>query len=160
MNNVYIGRLITTHGIKGEVRISSNFEYKDHVFVIGKKLIINNRDYTINSYRVHKGYDMVTFKEINNINDAIPLKQAKVYIKREDLNLDNDFIYDDLLGMDVILNELSIGVIDDYDNGLNKLIHVKGNNTFFIPFVNDFIIKIDKDNNKIYVSDMVKDLMK
>ena len=43
MNNVYIGKLITTHGIKGEVRISSDFEYKDHVFVVGKKLIINKR---------------------------------------------------------------------------------------------------------------------
>ena len=149
MNNVYIGKLITTHGIKGEVRISSDFEYKDHVFVVGKKLIINNREFTINSYRVHKGYDMVTFVEVNDINDVIPLKQAKVY-----------FIYDDLLGMEVVLNDISIGTINDYITGLNKLIQVKGVKTFFIPFVNDYIIKIDKENNRVYVSDMVKDLMK
>lgn len=160
MNNVYIGKLITTHGIKGEVRISSDFEYKDHVFVVGKKLIINNREFTINSYRVHKGYDMVTFVEVNDINDVIPLKQAKVYIRREDLNLENDFIYDDLLGMEVVLNDISIGTINDYITGLNKLIQVKGVKTFFIPFVNDYIIKIDKENNRVYVSDMVKDLMK
>ena len=160
MNNVYIGKLITTHGIKGEVRISSDFEYKDHVFVVGKKLIINNREFTINSYRVHKGYDMVTFVEVNDINDVIPLKQAKVYIRREDLNLENYFIYDDLLGMEVVLNDISIGTINDYITGLNKLIQVKGVKTFFIHFVNDYIIKIDKENNRVYVSDMVKDLMK
>ena len=160
MDNVYIGKLITTHGIKGEVRISSDFEYKDHAFVIGKKLIINNREYTINSYRVHKGYDMVTFKEVNDINDVIPLKQSKVYIRREVLELETDFIYDDLLGMEVILNDSVIGVVNDYNTGLNKLIQVSGIKTFFIPFVDNYIIKVEKDSNKIFVSDRVKDLMK
>ena len=35
MNYVYLGRIVNTHGIKGEVRIISDFEYKDRVFNIG-----------------------------------------------------------------------------------------------------------------------------
>ena len=32
MNYLYIGKLVNTHGIKGEVRILSNFRHKDKVF--------------------------------------------------------------------------------------------------------------------------------
>ena len=28
-NKVYIGKIVSTHGIKGELRIISDFEYKD-----------------------------------------------------------------------------------------------------------------------------------
>ena len=41
---VYIGKVVSTHGIKGEIKIISDFEYKDRVFVVGKKLIIDNNE--------------------------------------------------------------------------------------------------------------------
>ena len=62
--------------------------------------------------------------------------------------------------MEVILNDSVIGVVNDYNTGLNKLIQVSGIKTFFIPFVDNYIIKVEKDSNKIFVSDRVKDLMK
>ena len=34
MNKVYIGKIVNTHGIKGELRILSDFPYKDKVFKI------------------------------------------------------------------------------------------------------------------------------
>ncbi len=30
---VYVGEIVNTHGIKGELRIVSDFKYKDSVFV-------------------------------------------------------------------------------------------------------------------------------
>ena len=63
MDKVYIGKVVTTHGIKGEIRILSDFKYKDKAFCIGNELIINNDILHIKSYRIHKGYDMVSFKE-------------------------------------------------------------------------------------------------
>ena len=38
MDYVYIGKLVNTHGIKGEVRIISDFPYKERVFKSGIKL--------------------------------------------------------------------------------------------------------------------------
>ena len=32
MDYIYIGKIVNTHGIKGELRIISNFEYKELVF--------------------------------------------------------------------------------------------------------------------------------
>ena len=57
---INVGKIVSTHGIKGELRILSDFEYKDKVFVVGNELIINNKPYKIRTYRRHKNFDMVT----------------------------------------------------------------------------------------------------
>ena len=41
MNKVLLGKYVNTHGIKGEIRIKSNFPYKSKVFKIGNEIIIN-----------------------------------------------------------------------------------------------------------------------
>ena len=38
---LYIGKIVSTHGIKGELRILSDFQYKDKVFRVGNNLVIN-----------------------------------------------------------------------------------------------------------------------
>ena len=40
MKYEYIGTLVNTHSLKGEVRIISNFQYKDLIFKKGFKLYI------------------------------------------------------------------------------------------------------------------------
>ena len=65
MNLIYIGKLVNTHGLKGEVRIISDFKYKNDVFKVNNNVYINDVKYTINSYRSHKMFDMVTLSDIN-----------------------------------------------------------------------------------------------
>ena len=36
MQKIYVGKVVGTHGIKGEIRIISDFQFKDKVFVVGK----------------------------------------------------------------------------------------------------------------------------
>ena len=57
MNKIVIGKYVNTHGIKGEIRIKSNFIYKDRVFRVGNEIIID-KPYIIASYRIHKDYDI------------------------------------------------------------------------------------------------------
>ena len=42
MDYVYIGKIVNTHGIKGELRIRSNFELKDVVFKPGFTLYVGD----------------------------------------------------------------------------------------------------------------------
>ena len=79
MNKVMLGKYVNTHGIKGEIRIKSNFPYKSKVFKINNEIIINDVPYIIKSYRVHKDYDMITLDGINSINDIPFPKNTKVY---------------------------------------------------------------------------------
>ena len=61
MEYICIGKIVNTHGIKGEIRILSEFPYKSLVFkqnfavYIGKEKIKQ----TIQSYRHHKIFDIV-----------------------------------------------------------------------------------------------------
>lgn len=70
MNYLYIGKLVNTHGIKGEVRILSNFRHKDKVFVKGFKFYVgkDKKEYVVETYRKHKNFDMVVFKDNYDIN--------------------------------------------------------------------------------------------
>ena len=74
---IYIGKIVNTHGIKGELRILSNFSSKNKVFIPQMPIYIDNQKEIINSYRHHKMFDMITLKNYNNINEVLKYKGKK-----------------------------------------------------------------------------------
>ena len=60
MKFINIGKIVNTHGIKGELRILSDFKYKDKVFKKGFKFYVgkDKEELIVNSYRYHKIFDM------------------------------------------------------------------------------------------------------
>ncbi|HHW69645.1 MAG TPA: 16S rRNA processing protein RimM [Tenericutes bacterium] len=155
MEYVYIGDIVNTHGIKGELKIISSFRYKDLVFKKGFSFYIGNRldKVIVNTYRVHKNFDMVTFCDVNNINDAIVYKGDKVYVKRCDIT--EDVILDeDLIDIDVYDNDKFIGKVETIMKGIAQdIIVIKKNDTkHLIPYVEEFIKNIDLENNKMDIN--------
>ena len=92
MKDVYVGKIVSTHGIKGEVKILSDFEYKDKVFKVGNKLVIDGDEFEIKSYRHHKNFEMVTLNDYRDINEVLFLMKKKVYIEEELIELSEDEI--------------------------------------------------------------------
>lgn len=152
MKLVYIGKYTNTHGLKGEIKILSNFEYKDEVFKVGNSIIINDKKYVIGSYRIHKGYDMVMLVGINNINDIELLKGSNVYIDNDDYNF--EYVYDDLIGFKIYDTDFRGEVIEITKNKLYPLLKVKYNKNYLIPFTDIFISKVDIDKKIIYINYM------
>ena len=152
MKLVYIGKYTNTHGLKGEIKILSNFEYKDEVFKVGNSIIINDKKYVIGSYRIHKGYDMVKLVGINNINDIELLKGSNVYIDNDDYNF--EYVYDDLIGFKIYDTDFRGEVIEITKNKLYPLLKVKYNKNYLIPFTDIFISKVDIDKKIIYINYM------
>ena len=151
MKYVYVGKIVNTHALKGEVRIISDFEYKTRVFKKDNILYVgyDKDELKIESYRIHKQFDMVKFYGIDYINDVIKYKGCNVYVLEENLNLsDNEILLSDLTNYEVYNNDKLIGKIEEYrcDNG-NKLIKV---NNKYIPYNDNFIVKYDKINKSIY----------
>ena len=152
MKYINVGKLVNTHGLKGEVRILSKFRHKKNVFIKGMKLYIGKKkeEFTINTYRFHKIYDMVTFEGYNNINDVEYLKGLNVYINEDDLNLDDGIYSGKLIDFKVICEDKEIGIVTEIiDTPANEVIRV--GEKILIPYVDEFIEKIDLDNKKIYV---------
>lgn len=157
MQYIYIGDLVNTHGLKGEVRILSDFEYKDLVFKEYMTLYVgkNYEKLIINSYRKHKMYDMVTFKNITDINDVIGYKGDKVYINREDIKIDG-FFKEDIIGLNAYVKDTFKGVITYIlKSKAHDILVIENNNKkIFVPYLREFIEKIDLDNKEIYFIDM------
>lgn len=150
MEYICIGKLVNTHGIKGEVRILSNFEYKEKVFVSNMHFYIGPEKecVTVNAYRPHKSFDMVVFKEYNYINDVLKFKGKKVYVDKNEMNLKEDeLLITDYIGLDAYFENKLIGKVEDiFDNNGYKLFYV---NDKYIPFNKEFIEKVDIKNNRI-----------
>ena len=157
---VYVGEIVNTHGIKGELRIVSDFKYKDKVFYKGNKLYLGKRKQQvyINSYRKHKNYDMVKFNDINDINDAIIFKGDEVFIKREDLDIDG-YVDEDIIGLKVYDDDKLIGKVNSIIKNKQEILVVKNKNkNYLIPFVDEFIKNIDLDK-KILIINTIEGLL-
>ena len=155
MKFIRIGKIVNTHGIKGELRILSDFRHKDRVFKKGMKFYVgkSKTEYIVNSYRFHKIFDMVTFEGFNNINDVEFLKGDFVFIDENDLKLENNEIFSGkLVGFSVIIDGKIIGQVEEIiDTPANEVIKV---GKVLIPYVKDFIEKIDEESSTIYVKNV------
>ncbi len=163
MNNyVKLGKIVNTHGIKGELRILSDFDKKELVFKNGFNIYIGDTyiKETINTYRVHKTFDMITLNGYSNINEVLKYKGLDVYINRDELNLNKDeYIMSDLIDMDIIEDNKILGKVKDFVyNKPNTLLVIEGTSKFYIPLVDEYIIKVDL-NNKQIITKNVKDLI-
>lgn len=156
MNYIYLGKIVNTHGIKGEVRIISNFKYKNDVFKPNIKIYIGNskEEVSINTYRVHKNFDMLTFKEIDNINDVLKYKGKNIYFNKDDINIDG-VLDEELIGLDVYTDHY-IGKVEEILTGPNQQVLVikKDKITNMVPYIDEFIKNIDLDNKKIYINEI------
>lgn len=141
-----IGKYVNTHGLKGEIRILSDFSRKDLLFVPGFKIYLKGIEYIIKTYRKHKNFDMITLEGINNIDDIINLKSSYVYINREDIN---EFIDEDLYDYSVCVNNKTYKIENILMNKNNKILVL--NNDLMIPYVKEFIINIDNNKKLVYM---------
>lgn len=158
MDYIYIGKIVNTHGIKGELRMISNFKYKDLVFVKEMSIYIGDQKIkeTIESYRPHKKFDMITLEGYNNINEVLKYVGKDVYVERKALKLSEDeFLDEDLIGLEVYADNNFIGTVNGIiSNSSNDLISIitYDNKEVLIPYIDVFIKEIDLKNKKIVVN--------
>lgn len=161
MNKLYVGKVVGTHGIKGEIKIHSEVEIKNKVFKENTIIYFNDKEepYTIESVRFHKDNYLVLLKGFYNINDVLFLNKSRVYVDRKEFLKDDEYVIDDLIGFEVINNDKKVGVIKDYEqNASYTTFLVEGDHNFYLPNVENYVSKIDLESKKVYTKN-VGDLM-
>ncbi len=148
-DKLYIGYICGTHGIKGELKVLSDFEKKEQAFKVNNKIMIDNIEHTITSVRNHQNKILITIDSLHNINDVLEYVKKEIYIKRENLNLDS-YLMEDLIGFKVIEDE-ELGIVKNIlINKAGYLLEIDKN--FYIPFVSYYIKEVDVKNKKINVN--------
>lgn len=155
MDYVYIGKIVNTHGIKGEVRILSNFEMIPKVFQKGMTFYIGKKKEAkiVTSYRHHKVFEMVTFEGIDNINDVLYMKGLNVFVNWEDLNLQpGEYLDQDLIGFHIYMDGEEKGTITEIRESAknHKLFIVKTKEKkVYAPYERELLEKVDLVNKRI-----------
>lgn len=160
MKYVLIGKIVNTHGLKGEVRILSDFKYKDRIFKKGMKIYIGKDKVCeeINSYRYHKIFDMITMCGYDNIDQILKYKGEYVFINKEDLILkDKEYLDEDIIGLKVICDNLVKGIVKRIDkHGINNVLVIKNDDkNYLIPYNFDIIDDIDLEKKEMYIKNIV-----
>lgn len=159
MKYIRVGKIVNTHGIKGELRILSDFKYKEKVFKNGFLIYIGQEKQVekINTYRYHKIFDMITLENYSNINEVLKYKGSYVFINKDDLILnENEFLNEDLIGFDVKyfdIKNLKVVGIEKYPS--SDMLKIDYNNKIKLIPINDGIIEeIDFDKKLIVIKDI------
>lgn len=157
MNKIYVGMIVSTHGIKGEIRIISKLEQslKEKVFKVGNSILINDKEYKIRSYRRHKNYDMVLLDDFNNINDVLFLMKQKVYIdsKYIELSAKEDFELN-YKEYEVITSANQKGLVkalEETGNNYKIMRVVINNKEELVPYNEHFLKKIDSSKKQVEI---------
>lgn len=160
MKYVLIGRLVNTHGLKGEVRILSSFKYKDKVFKNGMKIYIGKDKVCekITGYRYHKIFDMITMEGYNDINQVLKYKGDYVFVNKEDIILlENEYLDEDIVGLSVYVDDRLLGVVKRIEkHSVNEILVIKNDEkSYLVPYNFDIILSIDLEKKKMCVKNIV-----
>lgn len=153
MDFIFVGDIVNTHGLKGEVRLISDFKFKKEAFKDGMSLYIgkDKKREVIKSYRIHKDYDMLSFEGIRHIEDVLIYKGEPAYINRADLVYEG-YLNEDLISLDVYCNDKKIGHIDSIlKTNAHEILVIKNGSKHMVPNLDEFIEKVDLNNKKIYI---------
>lgn len=161
MESILIGKIVNTHGIKGEVKV---YPYTDDIDNLSKIKEVYfdeklNDKHKVKSCKIQKNMLIIKLEGINIVEEAAKLKDTNLYIIKEDISdIEDTYYVEDLIGMDVIdEKEQVIGTITYvFNTGANDVYEIKSsdNNEIYIPAIKDVVKKVDIQNKKMYIEMM------
>ena len=160
MKYVLIGKIVNTHGLKGEVRILSPFKYKDRVFKTNMNVYIGKDKINeiIASYRHHKIFEMITMNGYDDINQILKYKGEYIFVNKDDIELrENEYLDEDIIGLSVYVDDKCLGKVRRIDeHGRNLVLVIKNDEkNYLVPYNFDIIESIDLEKKIMKIKNIV-----
>ena len=150
------GKITSTHGIRGEVKIYPYTDDVDNILNL-KKIYIDSIGYKLNSIRFHKNMFIAKLMGINTVEEAETFRNKLVQREiNENEELEEDTYYiKDLIGLDVYLEDNSLfGKIKDvFQTGANDVyvIQTVGEKEVLIPAIKSVVKDVDIASGKMVI---------
>ena len=147
---VEAGEIVTTHGIKGEVKVLCWLDDPEMLCEFDR-CRIDGKEVEIEQCRVQKTCNLVKLSGVDTMEAAQALRGKTIELYREDI--DDEVIFAaELIGMEVYCNGEMIGKIKEVlDYPGNSVYVIKGAREYMIPAVKEFILSTDMEKNEMQV---------
>ena len=147
---VEAGEIVTTHGVRGEVKVLCWLDDPEMLCEFDR-CRISGKDYIMEQVRVQKTCNLVKLKGVDTMEAAQAMRGKTVELYREDI--DEKVIFAaELIGMDVYTADQFIGKIKEVlDYPGNSVYVVRGEHEYMIPAVKHFILNTDMEANRMDV---------
>lgn len=165
MSNAFyhVGKIVNTHGTRGELKIIPQTDFPEVRFAKGSKLYAfvpesaNGEAVTVESARFHKGTYIVKLKEFHDINQILRFKGGSLKVDESELvDLEEDeYYYHEIVGCEVFSEEGErLGVVKEILSPAANDVWVakreKGRD-LLIPVIDDVVREVDVDNKRIVI---------
>lgn len=158
-----VGKIVNTHGIRGELKILSQTDFPDLRFAKGSELVFLAPEgdqqilASVESSREHKGMFIVRFKQWDNINQVEKYKGWSVKVGEDQLaELDEDeYYYHEIVGCTVVTADgQELGHITEIlSPGANHVWVVKRpkGRDILLPVIDEVIVDVDVEAKRVTV---------
>lgn len=155
------GKIVGTHGIKGEVRIEPWCDSPEFLCAF-KKLYLDEKGQTFIEVksRPHKNITLAKIKGVDTIEAAEKLRGKIIYINRDDITLDEGVNFvQDLIGLEVkdAENGTVYGRITDVlRTGANDVYEITDSNNkkYLAPVIDEVVEEINVDGGFVLIRPM------
>ncbi|WP_079508407.1 ribosome maturation factor RimM [Mesobacillus jeotgali] len=161
-----VGKIVNTHGIRGEVRVISRTDFPEERYKIGNTLYLfmpgskDPEELVVKSHRTHKNFNLLTFEGHDNVNQVERMKGGILKVpetQRGELE-EGEFYFQDIIGCTMVTTEgEELGkVIEILSPGANDVWVVKGSKgkEILIPYIGDIVKKVDLKEKMILIEPM------
>ena len=157
MRKEYIeaGKIVTTHGIRGEVKLypwcddPEMFYDIDTIYLDAK----GAKPIKLMGLRFAKGMPLLKLEGVDSIDDAAKLRDQIVYIHRDDIPMEEgEYLIQDLIGLKVIDadKDTVYGELTQVSpTGANDVYHIRfaDGKERLIPAIPQVVLEIDLESN-------------
>lgn len=164
-----VGKVVNTHGVKGEVRVISITDFKEERYKKGNKLFLFNGENSpieliVASHRQHKSFDLLSFEGYGSLNDVEFMKGMTLKVPESQLGElpEGEYYFYEIIGCTVLttVGEQLGKVTEVLTPGANDVWVVKTseNQEVYIPYI-DQVVKEVNVKEKVITIELMDGLL-
>ena len=146
------GRVVNTHGIRGEIKISPWADGPSFLTRF-RTLYLDGKPYEAESCRVHKEMVLAKLRGVDTVEAAQALRGKVVTVRHDEAEAPEGSVFiADLIGLPVEADGREIGRIEDVMKmPANDVYVVRGEHEYLIPAVSEFLEAVDLEAGVVRV---------
>lgn len=156
-----VGKIVNTHGIRGDVRVMPTTDFVAERFAKGQDLYLQQAGeplkLIVELARQHKGFILVKFVGYDNINDVQAFRDHELMVSGKDQQPleDGQYYYHQIIGLSVkTVDGEELGTIKEIlSPGANDVWVVQrdGKKDLLLPVIDDVVKDVDLDAGEVTV---------